>query len=57
MDFSFRNLKKFVSENFLFDEGNISNETNSHNENNIFNTVNEKEVLKVYIHIYIYLSD
>jgi len=49
MDFSFRNLKKFVSDNFLFDESKITNDIDTFNKNNI---INEKEVVKVYIHIY-----
>jgi len=45
MDFSFRNLKKFVSENFIFEDNPISNESNSFYQTD--NISKGKELLKV----------
>ncbi|OUM64319.1 hypothetical protein PIROE2DRAFT_8941 [Piromyces sp. E2] len=44
MDFSFRNLKKFVSDNFIFDENPIPNESNSYYKTD--NIIEEKELIK-----------
>ncbi|ORX58394.1 hypothetical protein BCR36DRAFT_408911 [Piromyces finnis] len=46
MDFSFRNLKKFVSDNFLLEENENSQESNSYYQNNTDNTLKEKDIVK-----------
>ncbi|ORX80437.1 hypothetical protein BCR32DRAFT_268869 [Anaeromyces robustus] len=46
MDFSFRNLKKFVSENFTFEENQISSESNLYNKQDNHNISTENTIVK-----------
>jgi len=49
MDFSFRNLKKFVSENLLFEESQNSNDNSLYNQQYSKGSSGEKEILNVCI--------